>query len=144
MKRATGFLIVSIIVGLFACGKGADEVPLTPQLVTAQNSLGFGQEFGSGTYVGTSAQNSLVIQNKGQKDLVISDVQISGDSAFDFEGPDVSTVKSGQSALVTVFFTPPAAGQYQGTLTITSNADNQPTKDIALSGLGIDPPDGGT
>ena len=143
MKRATRWLVVPIILGLFACGKSTDTLPLTPQLVTDRDSLGFGQENGSGTFVGTSVQNSLLVQNEGQKDLVISNVSLSGDSAFDFEGPDITTVKSGQSALITVFFTPPAAGTYTGKLTITSNADNKPTKDVTLSGLGIDP-DGGT
>lgn len=142
MRRTA--LLVAIFVGLCGCGKGGADLPASPQLKTDRDSLAFGQETGNGTYVGTSIPNSLQIENQGQDDLVIQSVDLSGDSAFTMQGPDVKTVPSGTSALVTVYFAPDSAGQFTGTLTITSNAQNAPTKEVALSGLGIDPPDGGT
>lgn len=137
MRKA---LLMAIFIGLAGCGKGAPDLPVAPQLITDRDSLGFGQENGSGTYVGTSAANSIQLLNQGQDDLVIQSVDLSGDSAFTMEGPDVDTVISGTSALVTVYFTPPSADTFSATLTITSNAENAPTKEIEITGLGIDPP----
>lgn len=133
-------LLLAIFVGLVGCGKGAGDSPVTPQLKTDRDSLGFGQENGSGTYVGTSVANSVQIQNLGQDDLVIQSAELSGDSAFTMVGPDVTTVPWQTSALITVYFAPPAAGSYSATLTIKSNAENAPTKTIAITGLGVSPP----
>lgn len=143
MRQAA--LLVTIFVGLAGCGKGAGDSPQQPTLVTDRDSLGFGQENGSGTYVGTSVANSLQLENTGLDDLKIQSADLSGDSAFTMVGPDVTTIPWQTSALITVYFAPPAAGTYSATLTITSNAQNTPTKTIAITGLGIDPPpDSGT
>jgi hypothetical protein len=137
MRKA---LLIAIFIGLAGCGKGAPDLPAAPQLITDRQSLGFGQENGSGTYVGTSASNSIQLINQGMDDLVIQSVDLSGDDAFTMEGPDVDTVISGTSALVTIYFTPPSADTFTATLTITSNAENAPTKEVTITGLGIDPP----
>lgn len=136
-------LLMAIFIGLAGCGKGGADLPQAATLQTDRDSLGFGQENGSGTYVGTTGRNSLQIENQGLDDLVIQSVDLSGDDAFSMEGPDVTTVISGTSALVTLYFTPSHAGTFTGKLTITSNDAHSP-KEVTLSGLGIDPPDGGT
>jgi hypothetical protein len=136
MRKA---LLFAIFIGLAGCGKGAPDLPQAAQLLTDRDSLGFGQENGSGTYVGTSTANSLQLENQGLDDLVINSVDLSGDPSFTVTGPDVTTVVSGTSALVTVYFTPDHAGTFEGTLTITSNDAKSP-KVVALSGLALDPP----
>jgi hypothetical protein len=133
---------LTIILGLSACGKGSsvDDLSPDPTIVTDRDSLGFGQENGSGTYLGTSTPNSLQVENRGQRDLVIENVSLDGDSAFSFEGPDVTTVHGGESALITVYFAPTEEGVVEGTLTIDTNDAATPHKQVGLSGKGITPP----
>lgn len=134
--RAHGFWLGAIILALAACGKGADELLVQPQIQPDRTALTFGQP-ANGTYVGTSPINSLQLRNEGQDDLVIQSVSLSGSSAFDIaDGPSPKTVPSGQASFIQVSFTPSSAKQYTGTLTIVSNAQNTPKLEISLSGLG--------
>lgn len=133
-----------IFVALLACGK--DDRPAGPTLVLDRDSLGFGQEFDTGVYVGTSKQESLMIQNQGREDLVISGVDFAGDSAFAMELSDKMTVPAGERTFIRFTFTPPAAQMYAATATIHSNAINAPDKVVELTGRGVDPnasPDAG-
>jgi hypothetical protein len=138
MRRIT-LLVTTIILGLAGCGKGAD-IPATPQLKTDVELVDFGQQVGNVTYVGTSVANSVQIANDGSEDLKLQSVTLDGDDAFTMVGPDVDTVPWGTSALVTIYFTPPAAGDYSATVTIKSNAENAPEKTIPISGKAIDAP----
>ncbi|MEW5740891.1 MAG: hypothetical protein AB1938_18370 [Myxococcota bacterium] len=110
-------------------------------------SIGFAQEFGSGTFIGTSVQESLSIRNGGVADLQISDISFSGDSAFSMAlEPSVpSTIKGNKNQFVRLTFAPTQARLYTGTLTVTSNAVNVTggTQTFAVSGCGV-PTDGGT
>ena len=48
---------LGIIVASLGCGK--ESLPQKPQLVVDRESLGFGQEFGSGVYIGTMKTDSI-------------------------------------------------------------------------------------
>jgi hypothetical protein len=133
---------VPIFVGLFACGKGA-SLPQKPQLEVDRDSIGFGQEFGSGTFIGTKPQESLQISNGGLETLKISEVTYSGDSAFTREGPTETELDDGARAFIRIVFEPTAVRTYEGELTITSNAENAPVKVIQITGKGVAAPDGG-
>jgi len=133
-------LVFSILLGLCACNK--TTIPLNPQIKTNRDSVGFGSEQGFGVYIGASQQDSLDIQNSGTNDLVISAVSMTGDNVFTYQGPQPMTVQGLKHSAVTFYFTPRASRRYTGTFTITSNAENFPTKTIALSGTGVNP-DGG-
>lgn len=142
-------LTIFAIVGLgsFGCkgssGHAAGPVSATPTLMTSQNALAFGLEFGSGTFIGTAPVNSLVVTNTGQAPLGITGTTQAGDSAFALQGPnDVSqhrqtTVTYNQQVFYQVVFNPTQARQYNGSFTIHSNASNAPDKVILLTGCGI-------
>ncbi len=161
MKRSTIVAAVSItliFVSFAACGKAPkvcdpDSLLSKAQLCTDRDSLGFGQEFGSGTFIGTDVPESLSIRNGGIAPLNISAVTTSGDSQFryiaswDDNSTDgmipATTVPGNKTVFIQVFFKPTQAKAYTGSLVITSDAENAPTKTLAVTGCGV-PTDGGT
>jgi hypothetical protein len=131
-----------IFLALLACGK--ESLPQKPQLVTDRDSIGFGQEFNRGTFIGTSPQESLLLENRGLTELQITSVSIAGDTAFSIEGPDKLVVKGKDHAFLRIIFTPTAVKNYSGSISIVSNAENFPQKVITVTGRGIQPStDGG-
>ena len=143
IRVVVGSLIIASGSG---CGKEESDDPCQrespldrPQLCLDRESLGFGLEFDQGTYVGTRPQESLIVRNNGLQDLVIESVEQSGDSAFTLDGPTSDVVKGKERAFLRVIFAPTEAREYEGSITVRSNAENAPEKVIALSGLGVDP-----
>ena len=132
-------LLTVIFVGLLACGKAEEEHPQAPTIVLDRDSLGFGQEFGSGVYIGTSKQESLMVQNKGLQTLVISHVDFGGPgaSAFTMELPQKLEVEPLGHLFIRFFFTPLEETIYTATATIVSNAENEPQKSVTISGRGV-------
>lgn len=124
------------VVALASCGTG-EKLPPKPQLKVDRTSLGFGWEFGSGTFIGTKPQESLYIQNGGLENLKISSVDQSGDKEFTFEGPTKMELKGLERTFIRVVFAPTAEKAYRGELTIRSNAENTPQQVISLSGCGV-------
>lgn len=130
-------LAVSIIVAFAGC----EKEPLPGAVLGYdRESLGFGAEFGSGAYVGTSVPNTLTIWNEGIEDLVISDITVQG-QYFRLNANDPNTplpigtaLQTYDRAFIQVFFEPDEVGRFTGTLTISSNADNEPVKEMALTG----------
>ena len=114
--------------------------------VTDRDSLGFGQEFGSGAFIGTKPTDSIQITNGGLENLEISSATYSGDQAFTAEGPLKMTLKGKETTFIRVIFTPTAEKLYTGSLLIVSNAESNtkssPMKTIGISGRGF-APDGG-
>ena len=128
-------------------GKGdPDFLTNEAQACPDRASLGFAQEFNSGTFIGTSAQENLRIQNGGLADLNVSAVTLSGDPAFTFStapGMIPASIKGKQNLLIRVFFAPTEARAYSGKITVQSNADLLPEVQFDVSGCGV-PSDGGT
>ncbi|NQT34863.1 tandem-95 repeat protein [bacterium] len=90
----------------------------------------------------------LIISNSGWAELVLDRIE-SDNNAFTTNFPD-NPVRLGreEDLLVEVYFIPYQNGFFDGTLTIHSNDDENPTVDIQLSGEGVsyagivvDPPD---
>jgi len=101
-----------------------------PVLNTNPASLAFAK-----TVVGATAPaQTVTVSNSGTTAAVISNVSTSGDFR---QTNNCGTVAVGASCAVTVSFAPTAGGARTGTLTITSNANNNPTT-VTLSGNGID------
>lgn len=167
MKRfIVGAISFVILTGFTSCGKppllpdggidicSKDNLQTNPTLCPDRTSLGFGEEFGTGTYIGTKPPETISIRNGGQGALEVSSVQLTGDSAFTMQvsydapsggtGTDLpATIKVNKYMFLQVVFAPTAAKQYNGTITLTSNAANAPTQTFTLSGCGV-PADGGT
>jgi hypothetical protein len=131
----TGF----IIVGLMACGKQSEDHPEAPTLQTDRDSLGFGEEFGQGVWIGTSPQESLLVENLGMQTLHIDHVDKSGDPVFEVDLPEKLDVDPLGHTFIRVIFSPTEARKYSGALTIFSNDAQNPQKVINLSGTGIAP-----
>ncbi len=136
-----------ILLALAGCG-GGDEVKLEkgPFLFVDRDSLGFDQEFGSGTYIGTAPLNALYIENRGDQPLEIAKVVNASPPEFTLQLPDelaqgnTLTLQSRGHASIQVQFKPTKEQLYNGKFTLSSNALNTPEKDITLSGKGVKPP----
>lgn len=142
-----GITWIAIIVASLGCGK--ESLPSKPQLLVDRDSLGFGQEFGSGAYIGTAPADSIQITNGGLGDLTISSAVLSGDPEFTMEGPLKTTLKGKETTFIRVIFTPLLEKVYTGSILISSNAEDNPMtkstpmKTIGLSGRGFKKEDGG-
>ncbi len=116
------------------------------QVCADREGLGFGQEFGSGTFIGQKPQQTLLIRNGGADDLKIESVAVAGDPAFTFSYvPEVfpATISANKTFFIRAEFAPTAAKRYEAKVTVTSNAENSPVKEFVVSGCGV-PADGGT
>ncbi|MFD1050244.1 discoidin domain-containing protein, partial [Kibdelosporangium lantanae] len=82
----------------------------------------------------TSAAQAVTVTNSGTASASVSGVSTTGDYA---QTNNCGTIAVGASCTVTVTFRPTASGARAGTVTITSNANNNPTT-VALAGSGID------
>lgn len=115
-------------------------LPVAPQLDLDRGALRFGQEFGSGTWVNTAPQQSLLLRNGGQQDLVISSAALSGAdaTAFSLSALDGgATLTSGEQRFVRVIFSPTQAGLYSASLTMSSNDPTAPVTMVRLQGVGL-------
>ena len=84
--------------------------------------------------VGLTASESFTITNSGGKDLVISNIASSAQEFF--VQPTSGSLKPGESMSVTVEYTPPGAGDHNGTVTVTSNSPTSPDV-VTVSGTGV-------
>lgn len=92
------------------------------------SSLAFGD-----VNVGESSTKTFSISNTGKAEVKVSGISVPDAYSVDVTTP--FTIAVGQSKTVTVTFTPTDDKDYNGSITITSDADSQPT--IAVSGKGI-------
>jgi hypothetical protein len=87
-----------------------------------------------GTVVGgTSSAQTVTVTNSGTATATVSGVSASGDFT---QTNNCGSIAAGASCAVTVTFRPTTSGTRTGAVTITSNANNNPTT-IALTGSGI-------
>ena len=136
-------LAAAIFLAPVACGKPEPTLPQKPQILTDRNSIGFGQEYGSGTYIGTKPPESLLIMNKGLDNLHIDDVSLVGAKEITMDPIASNDIKGNDHTFIRFFFEPKAEGVFKATVTINSNADNEPHKAIEISGKGVKAPDAG-
>jgi hypothetical protein len=147
-----------ILSGFASCGKAAtvcsgDSLLDKAQLCPDRSSLGFAQEFGSGTLIGTKPQDTISIRNGGIADLHITTASLAGDPEFSLSiaydlsdggtGADIpATITGDKNIFLRVIFAPTKAKAYTGTITVASDAENTPSVTFPVSGCGI-PADGG-
>lgn len=160
MKRSRILAAVSciILVGFSDCGKppvacDGDSLLSKAQLCPDRSALLFAQEFRSGTFIGVTAFENLSLRNGGVETLKVTEVTVTGDSAFTYVASWDDTPNDGmipqteiigaKTAFIEVRFKPTQPKAYTATLTVTSNAENSPTRSFEISGCGV-PTDGGT
>lgn len=87
--------------------------------------------------VGKSITQTFIINNpKGMDKLEISSITLSRGDAFSVDVTNCS-IEPGDAKVVRVTFTPAASGEYKDRIIIKSNADDNPTWAIHLTGSGI-------
>ena len=107
------------------------KVTVNKPLMTIEaspTSLSFGE-----VNVGENSTKTFTISNTGKAEVKVSGISVP--TAFGTDASTPFTIAVGQSKTVTVTFTPTDGKDYSGTITITSDADSQPT--VALSGTGV-------
>ncbi|MBO0780431.1 MAG: choice-of-anchor D domain-containing protein, partial [Ktedonobacteraceae bacterium] len=102
----------------------------------APSSLSFSQQ-NVGT---TSSPQQITITNTGTSALTLNSIAISGSNAGDFAQTNTcpGSLAAGGSCVVTVTFSPSAAGSRSASVTVASSAPNSPLT-IPLSGTGVSP-----
>ncbi len=119
-------------IPLAGLGTGQGQLAATPQTVSFTSIK-----------VGSSASKTVMLLNSGTADVSISQVTASG-PGFSLSGMGVPmTLSAGQSKTFTVMYSPTAAGNQSGSLTIVSDSAN-PVTSIPLSSNGSEPSAPGT
>ena len=85
-----------------------------------------------------SRELPLTITNIGNEDLIVSEITVEGDYfSSDFE--DEITIEPDEDHDLTVTFAPEERGEFEGTLTITSNDEENEEVEVVLYGVGVGP-----
>jgi plastocyanin len=103
----------------------------TVQLTANPSSLSFGN-----TTIGTPNTLNVAVTNSGNSAVSISNTIFGGSGNFTASGVNGTPLNPGQTANLSVTFTPLATTPVTGSVSITSNA---PTVKINLSGAGVQP-----
>ncbi|WP_224999374.1 choice-of-anchor D domain-containing protein [Cesiribacter sp. SM1] len=105
----------------------------TPEIAVNPGSLAFDSLF-----VGLDKTLGISIQNTGSKEMTVSSISAAGGAfTVDFDGP--VTIEPESSIRVPVTFTPASAGAAEAVLIIVSDGSDSPVE-VALTGIGVDPP----
>ena len=81
-----------------------------------------------------SSSIDITISNLGDADLTISDIVLSDDTNFSVIGGTTAIIGPGGSHVVTVDFNPQSTGQFDATVTITSDDLDEPQVQVDLAG----------
>jgi Abnormal spindle-like microcephaly-assoc'd, ASPM-SPD-2-Hydin len=102
-------------------------------LAVSSSAVDFGQ-----VAVGKTVSTSVTVSNKGTAAVEISHLNLTGQSFSLGAGNTLPiTVGGNDSITFTLQFDPAASGPASGQLTISSNAANDPSASVALSGTGV-------
>ena len=112
---------------------GTNTLAVTGTGVTATRILGLGGNLTFGSVsTGSTATAILTITNAGNSTLTVSNIVYPSGFGGAFSG----TIATGSVASVVVTFAPPALGNYNGTVTVNSDATSG-ANTIATSGTGV-------
>ncbi|MCP5205906.1 MAG: choice-of-anchor D domain-containing protein [Hahellaceae bacterium] len=108
---------------------GSGQVELKPEIDVSVTSLDFGT-----IEAGTSASKTITISNTGGAALTIEGLEVAG-TEFSKSSDNCSIVAAGASCSAQVTYTS-VVGASTGTVTITSDDEDEATTTIPLSGIG--------
>jgi hypothetical protein len=96
--------------------------------------------FGNQTVGITSASRKVTLTNKGNINLTITLIQITGPDSGDFNQSNncPSSLPPNKSCQISVTFTPTATGTRNAAVNITDNAPDSP-QSVSLTGVGVSP-----
>ena len=129
-----GFALAALVLAIFlvesACGSSpAQPQPSAPAVTLSSASLTFGAQ----NVHTTGVAQTVTLTNSGKAALTITSITATGD--FAQTNTCGTSVAAGGSCSIAVTFTPAAAGQRTGTVSITDNASGSPHT-VSLSGTG--------
>ncbi|MBI3668537.1 MAG: choice-of-anchor D domain-containing protein [Acidobacteria bacterium] len=114
-----------------AISLSGNGVATAPGISVNPSSVAFGS-----VNVGGSASQNATVSNTGNSSLTIAQANVNG-AGFSTSGLSVPlTLNPGQNASFSVRFSPTAAGNVTGSISLVSNAPNSPAT-ISLSGSGV-------
>ena len=121
-----------------------EEIPATPVFSVSPSTKDFGT-----LAVGGSLSQVFTISNTGGGTLVINPaISVTGTDADQFILTDANeypvNLTAGQTATVSVAFTPTSAGEKSASLVIIDNLGSKATNTVPLTGTGFIPPPGST
>lgn len=124
-------------------GSGTTSVPLTGSAVAPNiHFIPTAVTFSNTPVNTTSSQTSVLVQNTGTANLVISAIALSGQNSSDFNITSTTqlpiTVTPGGSTNITLTFKPTATDVRSGSLDLTTNIPGG-LQSVALSGTGTAP-----
>jgi hypothetical protein len=132
---ATALLVAGAWV---ACGSGGGgtNLPSSPKVSLSPTSLDFGDQAVSVT----SPPQYVTLTNVGNANLLVTGLTPGGANPYNFAASNncLGTFAPHASCIISISFTPPAAGPRSATLSLTDNASDSP-QTIALSGNGVQP-----
>ena len=115
-------------------GRGVEPVIDVANIDIAPALLNFGDVF-----VGSSSSQSLTVNNTGTSNLAVNGINSSGAPFTVFPPTVFDIAEAGTPRNVQIGFNPTVAGDFVGTITFNSNADNIDPVVINVSGRGIEP-----
>jgi hypothetical protein len=137
----TGVFTGTLIVNGNAPSNPSDTVYLSGSGINSVLSINPGSvDFGQVPILSTM-MDTIILSDSGQANVTIYSIQLSPQSgAFAIVGTTPSEVVAGGSAVIVLSFDPDTDINYSGTLTLTTDDANAPTRTINLTGLGIKDP----
>ncbi len=136
-KVAGALLLVASLASLIACqGFSSSKSATTQQVQSGTLSLSSASlDFGSVT-AGTSKTVTVTASNTGTASITVSSASISS-QYFSLSAPTLPiAILVGQSVPITLVFAPNAAGSFSATVSVNSNAANNPAT-FSLTGTGV-------
>jgi len=121
---------------LAACGAGPETSirNLTAEIAVAPEVLDFGD-----SVILEPAMQQVFITNAGQRELEVALVLDGGEGAFALTESEQKIARD-ESWAVAIGFLPETFVDYEATLTVTSNDDNDPVITVPILGTGVDAP----
>ena len=101
-------------------------------VVQQESTLAFGTVLS-----GSEAVKNLTITNTGQETLVFSDAGITGSDAFSLEGASEGSLANGESAALTLTFSPASLGDFEGEFSVATNDPDRELFTLSLTGRGL-------
>jgi hypothetical protein len=123
-------LLLAVACGSDAASPGAPTTSSITKIINVSGNLAFGN-----VQVGTQATRTITISNSGTAALTVTGLTGPYANAYTASWTN-GVIGSGQSQFVDVFFRPPTAGTYNGTLTINGDQTSGANY-ISVSGTGV-------
>lgn len=104
----------------------------TLQLSVTPTSLNFGN-----VAVGATGTQAVTLTNTGNSSVNVAQITVSGGGFSTAGAMPPATLTAGQTAILSIAFSPISASNFTGTVVVGSNATNSPTT-VSLAGIGFE------